>query len=120
ETLRLLGFFDRPADAGCLRALRDAPAIVGLTDLVAGLGEAEWDRGLDRLEKLRLIQVQENESGDRWVDTHPLIREHFAELLKGTDAWREGHRRLYEHLCATTEEGDQPTLEDLQPLCQAV
>jgi hypothetical protein len=120
EALRLLGFFDRPADAGCLRALRAAPAIAGLTDLVAGLGEAEWNRALDRLEKLRLIHVQENESGDRWVDTHPLIREHFAELLKGSDAWREGHRRLYEHLCATTKEGDQPMLEDLQPLYQAV
>ena len=27
EALRLLGFFDRPADPGCLRALRAAPAI---------------------------------------------------------------------------------------------
>ena len=120
EALRLLGFFDRPADPGCLRALRAAPAIPGLTDLLAGLGEAEWNRALDRLEKLRLIHVQENESGDRWVDAHPVIREHFAEQLKGTDAWRAAHRRLYEHLCATTKEGDQPTLEDLQPLYQAV
>ncbi|HMJ60536.1 MAG TPA: ATP-binding protein, partial [Bryobacteraceae bacterium] len=120
EALRLLGFFDRPADAGCLRALRAAPAIPGLTDLLAGLGEAEWNRALDRLEKLRLIHLQENESGDRWVDAHPVIREHFAEQLKGTDAWREGHRRLYEHLCATTKEGDQPTLENLQLLYQAV
>ena len=36
------------------------------------------------------------------------------------EAWRAAHRRLYEHLCATTKEGDQPTLEDLQPLYQAV
>ena len=36
------------------------------------------------------------------------------------DAWRAAHRRLYEHLCATTKEGDQPTLEDRQPLYQAV
>jgi hypothetical protein len=34
-------------------------------------------------------------------------------------AYRTAHRRLYEHLCATTKEGDQPTLEDLQPLYQA-
>jgi hypothetical protein len=120
EALRLLGFFDRPADPGCLRALRAAPAIPGLTDLLAGLGEAEWNRALDRLEKLRLIHLQENESGDRWVDAHPVIREHFAEQLKGTDAWREAHRRLYEHLCATTPDKPQPTLEDLQPLYQAV
>ncbi|MBX7209997.1 MAG: hypothetical protein K1X78_16890 [Verrucomicrobiaceae bacterium] len=37
-----------------------------------------------------------------------------------TNAWRAAHRRLYEHLCASTKEGDQPTLEDLQPLYQAV
>ena len=35
-------------------------------------------------------------------------------------AWREAHRRIYDHLCATTKEWDQPTLEDLQPLYQAV
>ena len=60
------------------------------------------------------------------VDTHPLIREYFARQLRGTnpdesrEVWRAAHRRLYEHLCATTHEGDQPTLEDLQPLYQAV
>ncbi len=36
-----------------------------------------------------------------------------------SDAWRAAHRRLYEHLCKH-KEGDQPTLEDLQPLYQAV
>jgi hypothetical protein len=30
--LRLLGLFDRPADAGCLTALRQAPSIPGLTE----------------------------------------------------------------------------------------
>ena len=37
-----------------------------------------------------------------------------------SEAWRAAHRRLYEHLCASTQEGDQPTLEALQPLYQAV
>ncbi len=120
EALRLLGFFDRPADDGCLRALRKAPPIGGLTDHLSSLDEADWDRVLDRLEKLRLIHVQQSRSGKQFVDAHPLIREHFAQLLKGGEAWREGHRRLYEHLCTTTKEGDEPTLEDLQPLYQAV
>jgi hypothetical protein len=44
---------------------------------------------------------------------------HLAER-DGYSAWREAHRRLYEHLCASTQEGDQPTLEALQPLYQAV
>ncbi|MBK6851946.1 MAG: hypothetical protein IPG93_10070 [Burkholderiales bacterium] len=36
------------------------------------------------------------------------------------EAWRGGHRRLFQHLCQTTREGDSPTLEDLQPLYQAI
>ena len=56
------------------------------------------------------------------VDCHPLLREHFATELREqrADAWRAGHRRLYEYLCATTPDKPQPTLEDLQPLYQAV
>jgi tetratricopeptide (TPR) repeat protein len=121
EALRLLGFFDRPADDGCLRALREAPVISGLTDHLSGLDEADWDRVLDRLKKLRLIHVEQSRSGKLFVDAHPLIREHFAQLLKGGEAWREGHRRIYEHLCATTSDRKpNPVLEDLQPLYQAV
>ena len=36
------------------------------------------------------------------------------------DAWRAAHRRLYEYLDAATPDEPQPTLEDLQPLYQAV
>ena len=41
--LRLLGLFDRPADPSCLAALREPPAIPGLTEPLAGLGEEEWN-----------------------------------------------------------------------------
>jgi tetratricopeptide (TPR) repeat protein len=56
------------------------------------------------------------------LDAHPLLREYFGLRVRQTqpEAWRAAHRRLYEHLCATTQEGDTPTLEDLQPLYQAV
>ncbi len=123
ETLRLMGFFDRPADEGCLRALRAKPAIPGLTDLLAGLPDADWPRLLARLEGLRLIHARQGESGQRFVDTHPLIREHFARQIRdrSPDAWRAAHRRLYEHLRGTTtDKKPNPTLEDLQPLYQAV
>jgi tetratricopeptide (TPR) repeat protein len=122
EALRLLGFFDRPADEGCLQALRATPAIPGLTELLARMADADWPRVLARLDQLRLIHARHGDTGKRFVDTHPIIREHFAEQLgeKNPDAWRAAHRRLYEYLCATTKEGDQPTLEDLQPLYQAV
>jgi tetratricopeptide (TPR) repeat protein len=122
EALRLLGFFDRPADEGCLQTLRAQPAIPGLTELLAGMAEADWHRVLARLDNLRLIHVRHGDTGKRFVDTHPIIREHFAEQLrdKNLDAWREGHRRLYEFLRASTPDKPQPTLEDLQPLYQAV
>jgi hypothetical protein len=121
EVLRLLGFFDRPADDGCLDALRCKPVIKGLTDRLAILKQGDWDRVLSRLEQLRLVYLWHGQSGNRFVDAHPLIREYFAKQLceQNPDAWRAGHQRLYEHLC-THKEGDQPTLDDLQPLYQAV
>ena len=122
EALRLLGFFDRPADEGCLRALRAKSAITGLTERLTDITEADWLRILARLDKFRLLHARKDESGKHFVDTHPLIREHFAQNLKekNPDAWRAGHRRLYEYLCETTKEGEEPTLEELQPLYQAV
>lgn len=120
DALRLLGLFDRPADATCLAALRQAPAIPGLNDHLLRLDDAAWNGVLTRLEKLRLVQVQRNEAGQTTVDAHPLVREHFAALLKDSESWRAGHHRLFDHLCSTTKEGDTPTLQDLQPLYQAV
>jgi len=45
------------------------------------------------------------------LDTHPLLREHFgAELRVQHEAGRrEGHRRLYAYLCATTKDKPEPT-----------
>ncbi len=56
------------------------------------------------------------------LDTHPLLRAHFEAGLreKHDAARREGHSRLYAYLCATTPDKPEATLEDLQPLYQAV
>ena len=119
--LRLLGLFDRPADAGCLGAVRAKPPIPGLTDRVVESSDAGWDHVLDRLEKLRLVHRQSRGAGPPTVDAHPLLREHFAKQLRERqpEAWREGHRRLYEYLKATVPY--QPEgLAGLQPLYQAV
>lgn len=107
--LRLLGLFDRPADEGCLRALRAAPAIVGLTDglvdgeagedaaanvavNVGGAGsgkraergvpaDVRWSRAVARLRRLRLVaEASEGEPGT--LDAHPLVREHFGARLR--------------------------------------
>ncbi|MCB1826631.1 hypothetical protein [Accumulibacter sp.] len=120
--LRLLGLFDRPADAGCLATLRREP-IPGLTEPLGGLAEDDWAFCLSGLEAARLLTVNRDATGALMaLDTHPHLRAYFARQLRETNAaaWRAAHRRLYEHLCASTPDQDAPTLEDLQPLYQAV
>lgn len=120
--LRLMGLFDRPADAGCLAALR-SETISGLTEPLAGLTDDDWEFCLSGLEAAKLLTVNRDVSGTLVsLDAHPHLREYFARQLRTQqpDAWRAAHRRLYEHLCATTPDKPEPTLEDLQPLYQAV
>ncbi len=121
--LRLLGLFDRPADGGCLDALRKEPAIPGLTDELVGLDEEDWNLAVSALTGCRLLSPSpvSGEGRGEGLDAHPLIREYFARQLreKSPGAWRAAHGRLFEHLRDTTP--NQPdTLEGLQPLYQAV
>jgi Putative ATP-dependent DNA helicase recG C-terminal len=121
--LRLLGLFDRPATADGLIALLKAPPIPDLTGALAGLSETERNVAFARLENGGLLTVNRDASGMLIsLDAHPLLREYFAQQVRTQlpDAWGAGHRRLYEHLCATTPDKPRPTLEDLQPLYQAV
>jgi hypothetical protein len=67
--LRILGLFDRPADAGCLAALRKAPAIAKLTNPffhsrkgLAGffgkrepISDSEWNLAISRLAECGLV-----------------------------------------------------------------
>lgn len=147
QALRLVGLFDRPARSDCLDALRAAPSIPGLTDLLVPLDNDDWNAVLGRLNEAHLIQLKfpprEPNSQAPFlqartvpVDAHPLIREYFAEQLRKlgltgqseSDAHRLeayatpfqiAHSRLFDHLCESTEH--QPdTLDGLQPLYQAV
>jgi len=116
--LRVLGLFDRPASNGCLSALRAQPVIAGLNAALTGGSDKDWKIALSRLQEINLVGIKDDDS----VDCHPLIREYFGAQLKAnsSEAWRAGHKQLYEYLCESTKEGDTPTLEDLQPLYQAV
>jgi hypothetical protein len=122
--LRLLGLFDRPATAGTLAALWEGEAIAGLTEPLIGSSEAQRNVALQRLEDAKLLTViREHGSGVLVaLDAHPLLREYFGQRLRDAqpEAWRTAHQRIYEHLCATTEDKPDATLEDLQPLYQAV
>jgi hypothetical protein len=121
--LRLMGLFDRPVDAGCLAALWLDPPIEGLTEPLIGLGEAQRNIVLTRLANAKLVTVNRSAGGALVsLDAHPLLREYFANALreKRPEAWKAAHKRLYEHLTTTTQDKDEPTLDDLQPLYQAV
>ena len=114
--LRLLGFFHQTASAQSLAALRAAPAIAGLTEPLQGLDEGDWNLALAALADSGLLHRE----GDH-VDAHPLVREYLAASLqqRQPEAWREGHRRLYEQLCASAPYRPDD-LAGLQPLYQAV
>jgi hypothetical protein len=131
--LRLLGYFNRPARPELIDVLRapegveydspdDEPESVsdhvpGVTRPLLGMRRPAWQRLLHRLEELRLISVGE----DGALDSPPLLREHFAEQLKKRfpAAYRDGHRRLYEHLKMSAD-WRPDKLAGLQPLYEAV
>ena len=121
--LRVAGLFDRPVASSVFEALIAAPAIAGVTDPLLGLDAASIGIVLSRLVDARLVTVERNESG-RLVgfDAHPLVREFFASRLRvrNSRGWRAAHGRVYEHLCATTVEGPEPSFEALAPLYQAI
>jgi predicted ATPase len=119
-TLRLLAFFDRPADEGAVAALRAAPPIPGLTDALQGLTQDEWSQILDELRSARLLADEDpNESGA--LDTHPLIREYFRWQVKEQkhEAWRIGNGRLYEHFKNRAKKLPA-TMQEMEPLFRAM
>ncbi len=115
--LRLLGLFDRPADPGCIAALRRDPVILGLTDPLVGISDAQWNLAVTKLAYRKLLSKRD----DGALDAHPLVREYFAKQLRERheEVWRDAHSRLFEHLRDSTKHWPD-TLEGLQPLYQAV
>jgi hypothetical protein len=119
--MSVVGLFDRPASGECLAALCQKPAIIGLTDAIVDLDQAEWRRAVARLREARLLAPSDPAAQDA-LDAHPLVREWFGERLRRTNetAWKEAQGRLYEYLRDETKEGELPTLEGLSPLYQAI
>ncbi|MEM9628612.1 MAG: toll/interleukin-1 receptor domain-containing protein [Pseudomonadota bacterium] len=121
DILAMLGLFDRPADAGCIAALRKEPAIPGLNAAVLQVSEAVWQEHIAELRKLGLLTPESHHAPDG-LDAHPLVREHFGARLRAEreDAWKEGHQRLYEYLKASQKIHQPDTLAEMAPLFQAV
>ena len=118
--LRLMGLFDRPAEGGAIRALLAEPAIAGLTEALVGLPHDDWQYAVADLREVRLLDADDEADPDA-LDAHPLVREHFGEQLRQTNAaaWREAHGRLYEYYKGRAPELPD-TLEAMAPLYAAV
>jgi tetratricopeptide (TPR) repeat protein len=124
--LRLMGLFDHSASADCLQALREPPAIAGLTDKIVGLAPGKWEKKLDELSSRGLITLIRNADHDSaqnppLVGTHPLIRAYFADQLlkRKPGESREAHSRIFDHLSKVTEYRPD-NLSSLQRLLQAI
>lgn len=106
DILRGLGYFNRPAEPQALKLI--LPSMPDLT----------YRAALNRLRKARLVLKADP---DAPIDCHPLIREHFAHVMRRSaqDAFREVHSRLFEHYSKSAPEYPD-TLEQMTPLFHAV
>jgi hypothetical protein len=138
--LRLLGLFDRPAEADCMAALRRPPALEGLTsalfvsrpatadgfDSVVPIMEEDFDETVSFLAEFGLLTKMAAQPGNEGyaqsLDCHPLIREYFAKRASATypETWRRAHERLFEQLRDSASTGPKPSLVELQPLYHAL
>lgn len=105
DVLRILGLFDRPADKGALKIIRN-------------LSPRAWADALEDLKDARLVQYEDL---DGPLDCHPLIREHFAEEYRTSKAedFRAAQSILCEHYSELAPEFPD-TLEEMTPLFYAV
>jgi hypothetical protein len=102
QVLRLMGLFDRPAEADAIASLRRAPVVPGLTEGISANDGRPWRKALAHLRTAGLLAA--NDGGG--LDAHPLVRAFFGEVLKEKrpEAWRAGHERLYKHYRGTAKE----------------
>jgi predicted ATPase len=118
--LRMLGLFDRPVDEKTLGVVLKPPPIPNLGESLTDLSPTEWRTILGRLRRARLLAgVDPHNPG--YLDTHPLVREHFGEQLRceRPEAWKECNRRLYHHY-RTLAPALPGTLKEMEPLFLAV
>lgn len=120
--LRLLAFFDRPAEPDLVSVLLQ-PSLPGVSDSLQGFTRTVWRQTLAKLRRIKLLNLKPSDvaPNTEMLDTHPLIREYFQEQLIATNApaWQKGNARLYEHLKDIAP--DRPEdLPEMAPLFMAV
>jgi tetratricopeptide (TPR) repeat protein len=102
--MQIVSLFDRPAETAAMAMVASEPVIRGFTEPLFDasgswfwkrripMPEIAWHGALRRLRNAGLLSP----SRDR-IDTHPLIREYFAETLEHSNAWLDAHERLFIH-----------------------
>ena len=120
ELLKILGLFERPAEDAAVKALRTQPFIYGLTQHLSRITELNGRKLIEKLRDLKLI-ANKSTHNPKSLDCHPLIREHFGEMLKKDNikAWRAGHNRLYKFYKSHAKDFPN-TIEEMTPLFSAV
>ena len=103
--LRLIGLFDRPAEPEAMGALLTDGAMAPYTGNLQVIGDETWSAAVDALRTMGLL----NKPILQWpgtVDAHPLVREHFRELVRGSDPdiWLQGNRTLFAYYQAQAPE----------------
>jgi nucleoside phosphorylase/predicted acylesterase/phospholipase RssA len=111
--LRLMGLFDRPADAVSIQKLRSA-IVRDFNEPLVGLSDEDLSLSLFTLEEAHLLTVDRQESGEpKSIDAHPLLREYFAGKIS------RATRKRAEALLAKGDGGDAEHGDDNAPTSEA-
>jgi len=103
--LRLIGLFDRPAPPEAMGALLADASMAPYTGHLQRIGDENWAAAVGALRDMGLL----NKPILEWpgtIDAHPLVREHFRELVRGSDPniWMQGNRTLFDFYQAQAPE----------------
>lgn len=93
--LRLIGFFDGPADAASIAALRRPPVIPYVTESIVGLDDPRWNTAVQNLRSCDLLLGVNANSPDS-LDAHPIIRDAMRREIQAQNpiTWSIAMQRL--------------------------
>ncbi len=125
DLIKMLGFFDRPADIAAIKKIIAEPVIENLTENLCNKGKASLLQAINTLRDENLLARESKHRPDT-LDCHPLIREHFGDKLEkqNPNAWQQAHARLYQYYKELPKKlyGKElpDTLKEMEPLFAAV
>jgi len=88
--------------------LADA-AMTPYTGQLRRIGDGDWDAAVGALRKMGLLNKPIPERPGT-IDAHPLVREHFREVVRGSDPviWMQGNRALFDFYQARHRSSPRP------------